>query len=257
MIEKTEAIILKSKKFRESSKILTLFTKDYGKLNLIAKGSRTKKNKFGGSLETLSNVSIVFYYYPQKDFHYISQSSIINFFHNIHKDINKTIIALAIAEMINNTTHTNDKNEPLYKLILDVYNSLNDSKNDYLKQLVFFQIHYAIIMGYSPNFTSCAMCNQDISLMYKFDTSYLNLENGAVFCKDCKNKTIIPLKNYSPKNSFYIKQLTETQIENLSEISIPHNFLIEIFSIFHQYLKNHLTGMKDLKSLDLFFSFSR
>lgn len=254
MIEKSDAIIIKSRKFRETSKLLTLYTRGYGKLNMIAKGSRSKNNKYGGSLETLNHISVIFYYYPQKEFHYISQVSINDFFHNIHNDIKKTMIALSIAEILNNTVHTNEKNEALFNLILDVFRALDNSNNDYIKYLVYFQIYFSKIMGYSPNFTFCVMCNKKIEDDYKDDSVYLSFENGSIFCESCKNKVITPLKNCSPKIPAIIDKLENTYINNLSEIKIPYGLLNEVFAIYHKYLKNHLLGMKDLKSLDLYFN---
>jgi len=254
MIEKSDAIIIKSRKFRESSKLLTLYTKEYGKLNMIAKGSRSKNNKFGGSLELLNHISVIFYYYPQKEFHYISQVSTNDFFHSIHNDIKKTMIALSIAEIINNTVHTNDKNESLFNLILDIYKSLENSSDDYIKYLVYFQIYFSKIMGYSPNFKSCIICNQKIDENYKNDSVYLNFENGSVLCETCKNKVVIPLKNCSPKIPLIIDKLENTYVNNLPGMQIPYNVINETFSIYHKYLKNHLLGMKDLKSLDLYFN---
>jgi len=254
MIEKTEAVVLKSKKYRDTSKLVTLYTRDHGKLTMIAKGSRSKNSKFGGALETLCHISIVFYNYPQKELQYISQTSINDYFHGIHDDINKTMTGMAIAEIINNTTHPNYKNEDLYNLIVNTLTALNNADNDYLKYLLYFQINYADLIGYSPDFFSCGSCGIKIESGYKFDSVYYNIEGGSVLCEGCQKKLIVPLKKSSPGTSLIIKKFSGIDSGKLNNINISKSLANEVFSIFHMYLKNHVTGMKDLKSLDLLFS---
>lgn len=254
MIEKTDAIILKSKKYRDTSKLITLYSKEYGKLNMIAKGSRSKNSKFGGSLETLSYVSIVFYNYPNKEFQYITQASINDFFHKIHGDINKTMTAMAIAEIVNNTTHPNDKNESIFDLLLNTFSALNDSADQFLRYMVYFQIHYANSIGYSPDFCCCSACGKQIDKSYRDDSIFFNLEGGSVFCAKCAPKIAVVLKKVKPAISRIIRKYSEIESTEIKEYSLPESLIHETFSLLHLYLKNHVTGMKDLKSLDLMFN---
>jgi len=254
MIEKADAVILSSKKYRETSKILTLYTKEFGRLNMIAKGSRVKNNKFGGSLEPLSHVSIVFYNYPQRDYQYITQSSINNYYKNIHNDINKTMIAMSISEIIYNTMHPNDPNHSIFKLLVDTFDALESEEKDFLKYLVYFQIHYAHHLGYKPDFSSCILCGTDIENKYMDDSIYFNIDKGSFICKECSKKTVVVLKKSSYGTGKIINKFCSVNAIKLNSISVPSSLINEIFSIFHLYLKNHVPGMKDLKSLDLLFS---
>src|SRR5439155_26532461 len=61
MIVSSEAIVLRARKQGETSKIVTLYTLAYGKLNVIAKGAREMKSKFGGALEAFSHINAIFY----------------------------------------------------------------------------------------------------------------------------------------------------------------------------------------------------
>ena len=61
MLYKTEGIVLKSMEYQEADKIVTIFTKDYGKITAIAKGVRKTKSKFGSSLEILTHSVFLFY----------------------------------------------------------------------------------------------------------------------------------------------------------------------------------------------------
>jgi DNA repair protein RecO (recombination protein O) len=221
---------------------------------MIAKGSRAKNNKFGGSLETLSYVSIVFYNYPQKEYQYITQSSINNYYKNIHGDINKTMTAMSISEIVYNTMHSCEPNHSIFNLLVDTFDALESEKNDFLKYLVYFQIHYAHFLGYMPNFSSCTLCGTGIESNYGYDSVYFNIDSGSLLCEECNKKTVVPLRKSSHGTGKIINKFYSIDALKLNSISVSSSLINEVFSLFHLYLKNHVPGMKDLKSLDLLFS---
>ena len=86
-IVKTEGIVLKRMDFRETSRIVTLYTKSFGKIKVLAKGVRRPKSKFGSSLETLTRTAIVFYKREQKDLYTISEGDILDSFERLRSDL--------------------------------------------------------------------------------------------------------------------------------------------------------------------------
>jgi len=78
MLYKTEGIVLKSTEFKEADKIVTIYTKDYGKITAIAKGVRKIKSKFGSSLEILTHS--VFLFYKGRNIDIVSQTEILESF---------------------------------------------------------------------------------------------------------------------------------------------------------------------------------
>jgi DNA repair protein RecO len=164
------------------------------------------------------------------------------------------MIGMAIAELVNNTTHPNDKNEAIYNLLLNTLQSLNAAEKDFLCYLVYFQINYAGLIGYSPNFYSCASCGLEVTSGYKFDSIFFNFDGGSILCEECSNKIIVPLKKSSPGTSMIIRKFANIDADKVKSIRISPSLANEALLILHQYLKSHVTGMKDLKSLDLLFS---
>ena len=73
MIVKTEAIVLKSFDFRETSRIVTFYSREYGKVKGLLKGIRKDPRKFGSSVDRFSVNDIVFYQYRNSDIHLVSQ----------------------------------------------------------------------------------------------------------------------------------------------------------------------------------------
>ena len=99
MIVSTEAVILKTMKYRDTSRIVTLYTRDFGRLSVIAKGARSRNNKFGASLEPLSHVSAVLYKNEHRDLHLLSKCEISTQFRRIPEDLERLSTAMAIIEL--------------------------------------------------------------------------------------------------------------------------------------------------------------
>ena len=74
MIITDSAIILHGRKFSDTSKILHAYTKEHGKISLIAKGVRSAKNTMGSAIEALRCSSMTWYKYPNKDLHLLKSS---------------------------------------------------------------------------------------------------------------------------------------------------------------------------------------
>ena len=54
MIVQTEGLVLRNFRMSESSKVVIVYTRNFGKVRLVAKGARRPKSKFGASLEPLT-----------------------------------------------------------------------------------------------------------------------------------------------------------------------------------------------------------
>ena len=86
---KTEAVVLRTRKQGETSKILSLYTKNFGKISVIAKGARSIKSKYLGALETLNYISIIIYRKEQRSLQYLREADIIHSFPDIHAQLGK------------------------------------------------------------------------------------------------------------------------------------------------------------------------
>ena len=78
MICSTKAIVLNHKKFSDTSLICNLYSENYGKISIIAKGARSLKNPHGAVLEPLNYIDLIYYYKPKRNIQLFKEASIIN-----------------------------------------------------------------------------------------------------------------------------------------------------------------------------------
>ncbi len=182
MILKTEAVVLKRLDFRETSRIVTFFTKDYGKLKGLLKGVRQDHKKFGSSVDHFSRNDIVYYPSRQSEIHLVSHCDLLTGFPGIRTDIKKMMAAEYALELVDAILPLQEENRTIYELLVDYLSSLETVK-DFLKLLCFFQIKILLHSGFRPHLDSCLRCDQEIHGKARF-----SLQSGGLICLRCKLK---------------------------------------------------------------------
>lgn len=179
MILKTEAIVLKSFDFRETSRIATFFTKDYGKVSGVLKGIRKDHKKFGSSVDRFSVNDIVYYQYRNSDLHLISQCDLKNYFYQVRQDLKRSLAASYSLELINMIMPVEQKNEQIYRLMNAFLSSL-ETAADPSPLVHFFQIKVLSASGFRPHLDACLKCKQLIGGQARF-----SLKEGGLVCLKC------------------------------------------------------------------------
>jgi DNA repair protein RecO (recombination protein O) len=185
MITKTEAVVLKSMNFRDSSKIVTFYTRHYGKLKGIAKGARQMKSKFGAALEPITNVSLVLYKKEHRDLQLISQCDTVKTYNRIHSELERMAIALSVLELIHQLAHDEERNDLLYALLVDTLDEIERAKKNFLNFLFAFEIRGAVLLGFAPNLDGCSVCGRGLDHIATEGSAVFQLSKGAVICGHC------------------------------------------------------------------------
>jgi len=179
MIVKTEGIVLKNFDFRETSKIATFYTKDYGKVKGVLKGIRTNSKKFGSSIDKFSINNIVYYQYSKSDLHLISHCDLAQYFFPIREDYKRNMAANYITELIDYIMPSEHVNKEVYKLTIDALECLQEIK-DVNKLIYAFQIKILALSGFSPHIDSCVKCNKPVEGKVRF-----SMRAGGLICPAC------------------------------------------------------------------------
>ncbi|OGX26331.1 MAG: DNA repair protein RecO [Omnitrophica WOR_2 bacterium RIFCSPHIGHO2_02_FULL_45_21] len=179
MILKTEAIVLKTFDFRETSLIAHFFSKDYGRLDGILKGIRGDSRKFASNLEPFSLNDIIFYQARSSGLHLISQCDLKDDFTVIRNNLKSIAYASYIIDLIGQLIQPNDKNIEGYELTLSALKQIS-SGFDAEKVLCIFLIKFLKSIGFRPRLDGCIACDRDISV-----AAFFNLKRGGLICSEC------------------------------------------------------------------------
>lgn len=183
-IQKTRGFILKRDEIRETSILLTAYTRDFGKLKLISKGVRSPEQRYISAYELFSLDDIVFYERRKKGFFLLSQCELVNFFPKIRDSLEKISYAAYFAELLNCVTMAGDKNIKLYELLQDCLNLLSGKASPKRVARV-FEIRVLSALGLMPRLKDCAVCGKKT---VKGQAGF-SISSGGILCDACRKKT--------------------------------------------------------------------
>lgn len=145
---KTEAIVLKCSNYRETSKIVTFFTKSHGKIRGIAKGVRSTKTKWGGVLQSMAYLNLFVYFKENKDLHLISNAEYAESFKSIFNDYDKMQIGFRLVELVNRTTADSQQNTQIFSLLKNSLMALEAATKNYVNLLFFYEFKLCELLGF-------------------------------------------------------------------------------------------------------------
>lgn len=241
MFIETKGVVIRQTKYSESDKILTIFTKEKGKIQAIAKGARRPKSHLMGSTEIFCYSD--FLMYNGKNLYNINQGQILDSFYSLREDIYKLSYATFILELVDSAMPEEESNDTLFELLVKTLTVLSDMKDDYKKLLFAFQIKYISFIGFKPQMNYCVNCGGDINNSIKFDI----IEGGTV-CEDCFTNNVDQMNlNHDLLN--IMKRLMYSKLEELDEIDITKTQAIKIEEVLIRYITSHIEK-KYFKSLE-------
>ena len=156
MIVSTDAIVLRSMKYGETSKIVTLYSQKFGKIKVIAKGARGAKSRFGASLEPMTHSSVILYKKEERDLHLLSKSEITKSFLKFGGNGDRLATGLAFVELVNMVMHDEEENLPMFALLVESLEAVDRAAKHIINIIFAFELRLLEIFGYGLNLHHCS-----------------------------------------------------------------------------------------------------
>lgn len=122
-----EAIVLARRNFSEADRILSVFSRNHGRVSLIAKGVRRPSSRKRGHIEIFSQIK--FHAEKGRGLGIMTEAEIIDSFGEIRKNLKKVAVAYYLMEVIGRTINEDERNTQLYEILLNYLNKLkNESR---------------------------------------------------------------------------------------------------------------------------------
>jgi DNA repair protein RecO (recombination protein O) len=176
-IIKTEAVVLSKMDYRDTSNIISLYTKDFGKLSAILKGGRSPKSKKGYTADPPNHIQVVLYKKDTRELQLLSSADLITHFSRVKENLEKLKYTFAILELVKKLVPENEENLRLFNGLVRIFNLLDSS--DEKPKILFgrFFLFFLKEIGYEVQLKKCASCGKsklkDESLSYNFDLGIL------------------------------------------------------------------------------------
>ena len=227
MIINTDAIVLKTFSYGETSLISRCFTKDKGKISFIIKGAKSKKNLISPYFQPLSFINIIYKENEKRELQIVSKVSFVQIWTRIPLSLKKMSLSQSILEISDFTLEKDDPYPNLFDILIKTFQ--NFESGDLNENIIFWNYECKILseMGFMINIED------------NFDSSLPSLK------KDENNFTTI-------------QQLINGNLLKIDIDTISLEDKKRVSNFFYQRLCYYFEGFERLKSFkvikDIFYS---
>ena len=249
----TNAIVIRSLNYGESDKIITFFTREYGKLKGIAKGARRSRKRFQNALGLFSHLRLIFFDKEGLGLVRAESCDILHSFPKIKEDLNKILYGNYYLELMNEMAGEREANREAFELLLFFLSNLEDMDLQE-EQLRIFEIRMLSLFGYRPNMRRCNLCKKEWEDLKEIPVVFFSLERGALICEKC-SKTWNHLFPLSLGTARLIEKISHTELSRVERLKFTLQALLESRELLPKFISYQLG--KELKSLKAMREISR
>lgn len=227
-ITTVQGIIINEKPYSETSKLLTIITKEYGSISVLAKGAKSIKSKIRTVTTRLTYANFQIKYREGKLSTLIC-ADIINPFNNIKSNLSKISYCSYILELTNQVLKQN-YNSKIFDLLVEALLKIEESIDEELITNI-LELKYLNYLGINPNFDTCSICNNS-----KVITA--SVEKGGFVCVNhVSNERLL-----NPKTLKLLRMLYYIDINKITKINISNEIKVEINEFIDEYYSKY-TGL--------------
>jgi len=202
--EKSEALVIRQADFSESSRVVTLLTKDFGKISCLAKGAKRLRSSFEVSLDLLSQCQIVFLQKSSGTLDLLTESRLIRRFQPQPGSLSHLYAGYYVAELLNALLEEADPHPDLYDAAVQTLAKLerNESIFDPVSR---FELSTLREIGQLPDFESCTICHSEVSAD---ESARFWVSQSGLICSRCGDSEY-QTTEFHPGSLHLLRQLAE------------------------------------------------
>ena len=181
-LEKANALVLRVVEWSETSAVVTLFTREFGKVRAIAKGARRPKGPFESALDLLSRCRIVFLRKSSEALDLLTEAKLERWFRPRPRDLGSLYAGYYVAELLAELTDDYDPHPELFDTAVDVLASLGTT-GPLASRVLRFELMALDLLGHLPSLKTCVECGNSVEIAGRVPFGQLA---GGVLCKQCR-----------------------------------------------------------------------
>lgn len=176
---RVEAVVIRHSDFGEADRLLTLYTREHGKVRAIAKGARKIASRKAGHLEPFTRVKLQLA--RGRDLFLVTQAETIEAYLPLREDLALTGYAAYALELLDRFVPDEEAASPsLYRLLTDTLSRLADRPLPWLTIRV-YEMRLLDFLGFRPQLFECVNCESEI----RAEDQYFSASLGGVVCPRC------------------------------------------------------------------------
>ncbi len=226
--QRVEGIVLRHREWGEADRLLTIYTRELGKVQAIAKGVRKPRSRKAGHLEPFTRAGLLLA--SGRSFYILTQAEAIAPHIALRGDLVLLGYASYIVELLDRFTFDEEENQALFRLIR---NSLTRLDRGDAPEIVvhYYEIRLLDHIGFRPQLFNCASCEQEIQP----EDQFFSAAQGGVLCPKCGG-TVSEARPISMPALKYLRHFQRSSYQDATRAQIEQPIVAEIESLMNYYL---------------------
>jgi DNA repair protein RecO (recombination protein O) len=176
------ALVLRTTDWSETSRIATLWTRELGKVRVLAKGGRRLKSNFESALDLLTVCSIVLLRKSSGSLDLLTEAQVVKRFPRLRSDLTALYAAYHVADLLADWTQEYDPHPALFEEATATLGALGETRLTTGPRLARFELVMMRELGYTPTLDRCALCQAEVGgRRLAFSAAA-----GGVLCSRCQ-----------------------------------------------------------------------
>ena len=222
MIKKIEGIVVSEVDYKESSKIINVFSPTEGIVGILARGTKKVKNNLSG-VTTRLTYGYFHVNYKENGLSMLIEVDVIDMFKNIRKDISLMSYSIYLLELADKV-YKHDSNKMIYNLLIASLKKINEGYDSKVISNI-FELKMLDFLGIRPVIDECVNCG------VKDNIVTISSYKGGYLCKDCVHgEVIVNVRTIKLLRMFYY-----VDISKISKLDITENIKRELANFIYDY----------------------
>ncbi len=254
MIVKTRAVILRETKYRDQSKICSLYTREFGKMSVIIKGGRNPKNKLSGLFSAGNVVDLVLYKKSSRDIQLVSDGNLVLSPMVPDPDLERFAILYRIIDFVRHTTQNEEKNLPLFTLLAGTLEQLYHTNLNFQQLYAWFLLRFVSLLGFQPSLRTCVFSGEELLPAIKalnLTELYFVMNPGGLALPSAADPGMTQKRLIPVRLAMLMSALAATRLPSDDSIKADPSEIETIWNLLQEYCSLHLEHARGRKNLNI------
>jgi DNA repair protein RecO (recombination protein O) len=251
---KSLAFVLRKRDYRDTSLLVDLYTREWGRIRGVVKGIRAQPMRawagFGSTLEPFSLNEVLFYRRRKGgDLHLVTQAELVDLFPALREDLERFASACYCVELVSELVESDESSPEIFELIRDTLKFLSGGASAKRASRI-FEIKLFDRLGLMPEVKKCVYCGKEPA-----EAAYFDAAAGGLCCRDCdgahrsgaRRAAGSPRLPVSRGTLHFIDHARRAPVAELTSVKVSQEVGAELERVLRRFTDFHLSHK--LKSL--------
>ncbi len=233
MLIRVEGIVLRAVDYGEGNRILSVLTRQAGKLSMMARGAKKVKSRFSAISQPFTYGDFVVFRSSSQSMGTINSGELIRSHQRLREELILSAHAAYLAEMTNRLVEDGERIDGLFEQLLAAFQALEDGKDAAIITNI-YEMNMLAVAGFMPKLDACVLCGGGSAELIAW-----SVEHGGAVCRTCRIREPQAMEA-GEKVLKLLRLLQQVDLRRIGNISISAANKAQLNQLIRTYMDGHL-----------------